>query len=203
MTNPTVKAIKGCGPQLSLAQLEKASARLLIARIRGHEPQISFNFVQRLLDELIRRRRDEELLQLEVNRVAEPEESAPQVLDVPSGTDASADFDTLITADFEETPESLDTTPANAGELEIPEEVVLDEDSPLWDMAEDHEEEDEEEAEEPPTPSRPKKRRAVLACSRPRNSVLQGELNAWRVVVVSLLAIFAMVVGVILMGCGR
>lgn len=197
MPHPNVKIIKGSGPTLSLAQLERASAKLLISRIRGHEPQVSFTFIQRLLDELIRRRRDEELTKIEINGiVADMEKSA----EAPSEPD-DADFETLMSADVE-VIESIDTTSgrSKSDELEIPEEVVLDEDSPLVSMVAPTEEEDDE-AEEPiERSSRPARRRSsVVACSRRQTAL--SELNVWRVLIAAALVAIAMVFGVLLLGC--
>jgi hypothetical protein len=201
MTGPTVKIIKGAGPTLSLAQLERASAKLLISRIRGHEPQVSFTFVQRLLDELIRRRRDEEELQCEADFIAEDLEKLghgasnrrdPEQIE-------SAQYETLMSADVE-VLESIDET--TSGELEIPEEIVLDEDSPLYDMAEPAQEDEEDPEEEVEQTSPSRKRGRVAACSRPRHGALDGDINTWRIVVIALIAVFVMIVGVIAMGCG-
>jgi hypothetical protein len=207
VAKPNIKIIKGSGPTLSLAQLERASAKLLISRIRGCEPQVSFNFIQRLLDELICRRREEEKLKAELNSIVDDMEEVPESEepeDAPEGTeDDSADFETLMSADID-VIESIDTTgdSSTVTELGIPEDLVLEDSSPLRAMVEPQEEEEEEEEEEEAVEERrPRRIRRKTPLASRHHSVLT-ELNMQRVLVLTMLAAFAMIFGVLIMGCG-
>lgn len=69
MGDETIKVVREVSPEVSLQQLEHAATKLRGAQVRGEEPQISFAFVQRLIDEVIEKRRGEIASQKMVDNV--------------------------------------------------------------------------------------------------------------------------------------
>ena len=202
----SVKIIKGTGPGLSTAQLEDASMRLLLSRIRGSEPQISFTFIQRLLDELILRRHSE-LRALEAAASATLADADTSPLNVTSaqwleGSDGLLVPDDSLDSFLPEGSEELEWDPAssfNLEELEY-EELLPTTPSDIAELLDEDEEVDLDSLE--PRHQRPG-RAAVAACSRPERAVWEGAVNPWRVLVISLLVVFVMATGVVFMGCGH
>lgn len=203
----TVRVIKGTGSELTLAQLERASAKLLVARIRGIEPQISFTFVQRLLDELIRRRHAEESEAQELSRISEEMDQEEVAIRSEDAEELRSDeievVDEVCAASGLGIPEdiSLDELPMSIEEFEgLRVQATSDASSRKeTDEAEDGGEEatDDEEEDDQPSPKDerpPRRRRPVLTCSKTRNNIFGGGLNGWRVLVISLLVAFGMVV---------
>ena len=192
----TIRIIKGVGPGLSTRQLEEVSLRLLLSRIRGAEPQISFNFVQRLLDELILRRHDD------VKQVNDMDKLLEDTLLVPD-------------SDVEWTEGSDDVYPSSADSLDEASYVALacpEE----WDPTDsfdlrsleysDLETTDEEvgtaEDEEVYVEPVKTKRTAVLAYSKPRHS-MWSSISPLRVLTISVLVALTMACGVLVMGCNH
>jgi len=179
MDERRIKVIKGTSTELSIEQLERASGQLLLARIRGHEPQVSFMFIQRMLDELIRRRRAEVQSWAPFELLLD--ESEPELL-------GSAD---ILSDDTEEV---FDFDELGLSDLDL---------EGLEDFEDEDEDKDEDEEplalQQPPKRSRP----SVLACSKHSSrSVWAGEVNLLRALVLSLLAFFVMACVVMLAGCG-
>ena len=196
MAHQTIKMIKGTGPGLSTDQLEDASMKLLLARVRGEEPQVSFNFIQRVLDELILRRHEDVKLDVEIKQLLS------ESLVVPSdgwleGSDDLEDQDTLdpealVSENEWLSSESFDLTTMEYTDLE-----------PAVNRGHDDRDTEEELTvmdSSPPQSYRP----PVLACSRLNHrAVWRGSVNPWRVLVISLLVVLTMACGVIFMGCNH
>lgn len=217
MSKRFVKVIKGTGPELTLEQLEQASLRLLVSRIRGSEPQISFTFVQRLLDEVIRCRHKAAKESRELERISHlVTESDP----LEAGIDG-LDEKEISAVSFHHPDDWVVERDPFESELDDPEEDLpltedfefLSDDLPLTDSAHplseggsegDSDELPETAYDEPILVHNPPRRRGatVATCSKNRNA-WTGGLNLSRVLVVSLLAVFAMVCGVVFAGCGH
>ncbi len=186
----TVKVIRGVGPEISLKRLKEASAKLLVARIRGDEPHISFTFVQRLLDEVIDKRRQEIETNREVDYIIAEMAKDPELSD--------SDADLLLEAlarpvDLIEPYADLEITDLNQLGGSSSHHVEIAPES-QWQMFDG----DEEEPEEPSLEQRHKT--PVLACSRRRPDYWSNSVNGQRVLVIVLLSIFAMVAFVVIVG---
>jgi hypothetical protein len=202
MPKRTVKIIKGIGPGLSTKQLEEVSMRLLLSRIRGSEPHISFTFVQRLLDELILRRHDEVKLDAEIKQaladtlvVQSDQEWVNGSDDEQDSDDHEDSYETLAHVDEWKPSESFDLRTLDYSDLR----------TETQEEEEEEEDDDEEEAETLiPVYSKPVKprRRPVLACSKPRHNAW-ATVNPLRVLTISILVVLVLACGFIFAGCNH
>lgn len=62
MRSRFIRVVRGGSSDISYARLEIACAQLLRARICGYEARVGFSFLQRLLEEVLRRRRESEVI---------------------------------------------------------------------------------------------------------------------------------------------
>ena len=65
----TIKIVKGGSRDISTFRLQVARDQLFRARILGSKAQISFNFVNKLIEELLRYRREDEMLAAEIDSI--------------------------------------------------------------------------------------------------------------------------------------
>ena len=65
----TIKVVKGGSRSISTARLKIARDQLFRARVLGSETHISFNFLQKLIDEILRLRREDEILMSEIDDI--------------------------------------------------------------------------------------------------------------------------------------
>jgi len=223
----TIKIIKGVGPKLSTERLEAVSTQLLLARIRGSDPQVSFTFIQRLLDELIQRRRQEELEELEMDIIVSDLDDLPrEIVSLPNETAISSlhvesiDGLELLASDYQEIPEP-DPKYAGIDDLEFP-EFTPEEIAELSEYIDEKERAkpkvEELVLEHPAVKNRPKKitpelsepvpaesepelpakpKRKPFVLKRKPESIWRGEINFLRIVAITALVAFLMVCGVI------
>ena len=188
----TIKVIRGVGPEISLKRLKEASAKLLVARIRGNEPHVSFTFVQRLLDEVIDKRRQEIGTKREVDHIIAEMAKDPEL------SDSDADLLLEALARDDDLIEPYDFTGLEITDLDqlggsSSHHVEIASES-QWQMTDGGEKEPKESSLEQ------RHRTPVLACSRPRRRYWDNTVNVRRVLVITLLAVFVMVGFVVLVG---
>jgi hypothetical protein len=70
-----IKVVQGGSQDISTKRLEIAKSQLVHAQLLAAETRISFNFVQRLVNEVLRRRREEAILMSEIENIISEVES--------------------------------------------------------------------------------------------------------------------------------
>lgn len=73
----TIRIVRGGGKDISTKRLEIAKSQLIHAQLIANETRISFNFVQRLIAEVLRRRQEEKVLMGEIEELIESVQSDP------------------------------------------------------------------------------------------------------------------------------
>lgn len=176
-----------------------ARAQLLRARICGNPAEISFRFVKRLMDELDRRRREDAELAQDVGEILAEflddddascigvivDDDSDVIMEIPTEWE---DFDTFDFAGLEITSladlESLSLTEEVAPE---PLPVSADEDTAIINYK------------PVPTSRRVGRHRVLLSPSRR----WKGSVNGWRVLALSVAAVFIMCCAALLTGCNH
>jgi hypothetical protein len=208
----TVKIIKGVGPRISLKRLEKASASLLVSRVRGVEPQISFTFVQRLIDEVIEKRRKEIAEKKEIDEIIALMAEDPDLsdsdaellleavnanaedLEAPDAWVKPFNFEGLEITDLEKFGMSSHSSDINLESASIWRTESESRESRVEEEDDDDDDDDDEEE------LSPRKRKRVVACSRKRPNYLEAGVNVPRVLLLCFLAVAAMVAFVVYAG---
>lgn len=168
----TIKVVRDDIGDLDKELLEQVEAKLIRAKVSNAHMEVSFTFVQRLISEVLRRRREERELDREVaafDLLPEPEE--------------------FILEDYDSSPLRL-----SALEDESTEDLEVPGDDP----AEEEEESGIDEEEELPTPVMVAPRRTRLVSRQPRSGI--SSVSFVRVSVLSILFILIMVIWVIVFG---
>jgi len=203
VTPRTIKVVRGGSNDLSTARLEIACAQLLRARVCRHTAQIGFNFLQKLLNEVLRRRREEEEIGAEIHEILKDMDLDPddytETHDLVKSCEITESGAQRILKALSEMDDMNITAEAWAGEgfdftgLEITDLKQVGESSRI-EMV--------EVTECPEAETIDYKRRPVLACSKPRTNYWASGLNLVRVMVISFLVVAVMIFGVLLVGCG-
>jgi hypothetical protein len=170
-TKKLVKIIPNVGSTISTERLEEASTKLLLARIRSETPKVSFSFIQRLLDEVIQRRRQELADLDELDQLLDQIDFDTEPPNFDESTDLFVSNDTNLIVE----------QPFNFDELEFNDLPLATKDNKI-------KEEEEEEEEEKPIIPKPKKR-AVLAYTHHRRRSWVSGIGWSRVFILSILAI--------------
>ena len=179
-TKKLIKIIPSIGSTISTERLEEASTKLLLARIRSETPKVSFSFLQRLLDEVIQRRRQELADLDELDQLLDQIDFDTEPPNFDESTDLFVSNDTSLIV---EQPFNFDGLEFN----DLP-FATKDDNSIPDDKIE--EEKKEEKEEEKPKPIIPKPRkRAVLAYTHHRRRSWVSRIGWSRVFILSILAI--------------